>query len=159
MSENETVTLTSPYYPSPHPSNDLLCIWTITTSEDFRRPSVTFVDFSLNERVDFVFVKLFNNTVFEATGSVVPESITSGGDNLVIEFDTEYWSLGHRGFKLNLSLNTENGTLIFADQSIQAQVFSRVKKYDYRIDRSTSTICVSTLSFLVLNIRTNCRIQ
>ena len=108
--ENETITLTSPYYPSPHPSN-LLCIWTITTSEDFQRPSVTFVDFSINERIDFVYVKLFDNTVFKATGSVVPESITSGGDSLVIEFDTETYGLGHRGFKFKLSTDTENGML------------------------------------------------
>ena len=59
-------------------------------------------------------MKLVNDTVFEATGSVVPESITSGGDSLIIEFDTDYWSLGHRGFKLRLSLNTENGMIVIS---------------------------------------------
>ncbi len=65
--------------------------------------------FSIHENIDFVEVLHLDEVVFEATGRDVPESITSTGNSLIVFFDSVSWTVGHRGFLLELFLNSVNG--------------------------------------------------
>ncbi|XP_072030434.1 CUB and sushi domain-containing protein 1-like [Amphiura filiformis] len=132
LQENETIFLPSPNYPQPPPSN-ILCTWTIITAPDhLGRPSLVFKDFSLNDGYDFVEVKQLNDKVFTATGDYVPESITSGDNSLTVIFDTETWSLGHRGFMLELFLNSENATCNTGDFTCQDTSFVLICLHGYQ---------------------------
>ncbi|XP_072030432.1 uncharacterized protein [Amphiura filiformis] len=132
LPEDDTVFLSSPNYPHPPPS-DILCTWTIIAAPDhLGRPSVIFKDFSLHDGWDFMEVWQLDEKVFIATGDYVPESITSGGSGLTVIFDTVTWTVGHRGFMLELYLNSENATCNTGDFTCQDTSFVLICLHGYQ---------------------------
>ena len=118
----DIVNLTSPEYPNPfRPST--ACTWTIS-STNYGLTLIKFIDFSIYNGFDFVYVGFEDTIISSLSGNSAPAAmIVNSTENVKVTFDAYLWDNGFRGFWLELSWTTTNGISTYYLSSSLSRVF------------------------------------